>query len=452
MNRCGSFLKRKKGAAFKGGKGAMTLEAALVLPVLLCAFLTVVFLIKTVYTYVIIDHAIKEAASEIASSCYIYHISGLRDLHDSARNGINDNAEQFRGQMETVFDAFDSLKSMKSGLEQGLQGIDDSIGNIKDAGEDFEELVNSVEAAASDPLKELKSIACFIAGGAFEDAKTQLFIPVLKLYMKKYLVTDQVKDAGERLKLLNVEGGFDGLDFSQSSFLSDRNEKIDLVVQYKIHLPLPVPFLPDVEITQRATVKAWMGGDETSGVLDGSEGTEDLWSLTNFQRGRKVRTIFGANLPSNFPVIAKYSGGKAVMIKSMDMTAATYQKGDNAEKLLKSYTRELAGFKGQKEPWGGEKIVIDPADIKSRELLLVIPQNPLSEANEKLLASIVRDAEAKGITLVVKRYGTKSEKKDAETGSEGGDAGADDTGVGEDGGNGGGTGGGEGSSGEGDGE
>ena len=63
-------------------RGAATLEAAIVLPLLLCAFFSVVFLVKTVYTYSLIQHAISETATEIASAGYIYHISGIRDLHD----------------------------------------------------------------------------------------------------------------------------------------------------------------------------------------------------------------------------------------------------------------------------------------------------------------------------------------------------------------------------------
>ncbi|HPP36751.1 MAG TPA: pilus assembly protein, partial [Clostridiales bacterium] len=57
-------------------KGAVTLEAAIVLPVVLCAFFSVVFLIRAAYTYSLIHHALSETALEMASAGYIYHISG----------------------------------------------------------------------------------------------------------------------------------------------------------------------------------------------------------------------------------------------------------------------------------------------------------------------------------------------------------------------------------------
>jgi hypothetical protein len=389
--------------------GALTVEAALVLPVLLCAFFTVIFLIKAVYTYQLIGHALNETASEIASTAYIYHISGLRDIHDTVRNGINDRSDVFKDHIDAAFDAYDSLRSISEGAQQGIGGIADSAGLIKDAGANFENLLDRAETAASDPLELLKCIACYIASGTFNDAKTELFTPITRLYMKKYLITESMPDADRRLKVLNIREGFSGLDFSESTFLSDRGEFIDIVVRYRVDLPLPIQFTSGLEFVQRARVKAWMGGDEAQGVLTGAVtgAVDDIWSLNNFQRGMKIRRIFGANLPSSFPVIAKYDNGHAVMIKSMDLTAQSYQQGNNAEKTLLEYIDKLAAYKGQPTPWGSDDIVIREQDIASRELKLVIPKNKLSDANEALLEKMAHTAAAKGVTLVVERYGTK---------------------------------------------
>ncbi len=385
--------------------GALTVEAALVLPVLLCAFFTVIFLIKAVYTYQLIGHALNETASEMASTAYIYHISGLSDMHDTVRNGVNDRSDVFRNHLDTVFDAYDSLSSIGEGAQQGIEGVADSDGLLKDAGVNFENILDQAETTVSDPLELLKCIACYIASGAFDDVKTELFTPITRLYMKKYLITESMPDADQRLKALNVKEGFNGLDFSESTFLSDRGEYIDIVVRYRIDLPLPIQFTSGLEFVQRARVKAWMGGDEARGVLTGV--TDDIWALSNFQRGLKIRRLFGANLPSSFPVIAKYDNGHAVMIKSMDLTADSYQRGNNAEKTLLEYIDKLAEYKGQQTPWGSDDIVIREQDIIGRELKLVIPENELSDANEALLEKMVHTAAAKGISLVVERYGTK---------------------------------------------
>jgi len=404
--------------------GALTVEAALVLPVLLCAFFSVVFIIKAVYTFEMVQHALDETASEIASSCYIYHISGIRDLHDTARNDISDKSELFKGQLDSVFNTYDSLKNIQSSLSEGLPNIKDSAVMLSQAEQNFNNMFGEAENAVSNPLEELKSIACYIASGAFDDAKTQLFTPVVKLYIKKYLVTEGTSDVNERLKALNVTGGFDGMDFSESSFLSDSEENIDIVVRYHIKLPLPIKFISDFEFVQRARVKAWMGGDESTGVLEGI--VDDIWSLSNFQRGRKIQKLFGGNLPYNFPVVAKFESGKAVMIKSMDLTAVSYQNGDHALKKLKGYMDELTAFNGQEEPWGSSGAVIHEKDIIKKELLLIIPENKLSDTNEKLLSDMVRNAPSQGITLVVKRYRRKVTESSEDGSSDSGAADSND--------------------------
>jgi len=399
-------------------EGALTVEAAVVLPLILCAFFSVVFLIKTVYAYSLIQHALSETASEMASMGYIYHISGIRDLHDTVRDSVNERSDQLREQINGVFYAFDILRG----------GDADSSGNgtrdLGDFAESFNQLINHTGNIASDPLNELKTIAFYIAGGTFDDAKTQLFLPIVKLYMKKHLKTDNLPDVNERLLALNIEDGFDGLDFSDSSFFSDANEDIDIVVRYKMRMPVPIKFTKELEFVHRVRMKAWMGGDEKTGVLDensGSDIVDDIWSLSNFQRGLKIRRNFGANLPDNFPVIAKYENGKAVMIKSMDLTAASYQNAGNAAKTLKGYINELAKYKGQNEPWGRDDIVIRNTEIRQKELLLVIPENELTDELELMLSNMVQYADSKGVQLVIKRYGMKIIKEDEGNGSDNGE-------------------------------
>lgn len=390
-------------------KGAVTLEAAIVLPVVLCAFFSVVFLIRAAYTYSLIHHALSETALEMASAGYIYHISGIRDLHDTVRNTINDRTEFLEDQAGIVVDAFGYLYGSDSDLPANT-GWNPAGPGLEDVEEKFSRIFDYTKDIAADPLDEIKTIACCIAGGTFDDMKTQLFIPIVRLYMKKHLVTDEITDAEERLRSLNVVDGLSGLDFSGSSFLSDRNEDIDIVVRYRIRLPLPIRFTGDLEIVQRARARAWLGGDTKKGVLGDdrdSPGGDDIWSLSNFQRGLKIRRIFGANLPDSFPVIARYEAGRAVMIKSMDITAASYQNGGTVEKTLKRYLKELREYQGQDKPWGRDGIVIRKEDIRKKELLLVIPENKADDAIEAVLDDVVRYADSIGINMVIERYGIK---------------------------------------------
>lgn len=395
-----TFLKRMYSFCVKKclplNKGSVTAEAAVALPVFLCAVVSIGFIIKAVYTHEIIQHAINETANEMAAASYIYHISGLREIHDLARDGMDEKAGLFKEHMDVFFDAFEDLSNLH-------------------------QLPDSAAAAAENPLEELKSMAFFIAKGEFEDVKTSVCIPVVKLYLKKYLAAGIGSDIDAGLKSLNIADGFEGLDFSRSSFFEDRSNDIDIIVAYKMELPLPFRFLPDRPVIQRATVKAWLGGDE-DGYRNGSgSGGEDIWSLDNFTRGNRLRALFGGNLPSSFPVIARFDSGTATMIKSMDLTARSYQDASVVEEKVVEYIEKLRDFRGQEEPWGKSGIVIKESDIKSKRLLLVVPENEVKPETAAALERCRATASAAGIELVVERYGMKktgNESEDAQQNSE----------------------------------
>lgn len=361
-------------------KGSVTVEAALVLPMFICAVLSLAFFIKLVYIHELIQHAITQTADELASTSYIYYVTGVQGVHDELRDGIKDKAEASREHISVVFNFLSDL--------QGNQG-------------DLPEIPDN-------PLEELKGLACILAEGVFDDGKTELCIPLVKLYMKKYL-TGESKDADLRIRRLNIAGGMQGLDFSESNFFEDDNNDIDIVVRYEVQIPVPFKFLPRLAMVQRATSQAWLGGDEgwRQRAEDGQEnGKGSVWSLNNFQRGNKIREQFGANLPKMFPVIASFDSGTATMIKSMDLTAKYYQSSGNVEEKLQGYIAELAKFKGGAR----DNKVITENQIKYRKLKLIIPENEIKPEVSEIIDRCVYSAAARGIELEVIRYQKKETK------------------------------------------
>jgi len=80
-------------------------------------------------------------------------------------------------------------------------------------------------------------------------------------------------------------------------------------------------------------------------VLSRSTGqASSVWNLPAFERGLKIEQMLGGNLPKNFPVIDRISGGIATSIKSMDLSAATYRKGNAVFSTLKKYLNALDKF------------------------------------------------------------------------------------------------------------
>lgn len=329
------------------------------------------------------QHAINETAKEMADTSYLYYVSGLQQSHDSIRDGIKSQSKLFQDHTSSIMNAYSSLTN-------------------------FGDFINTIDEISGNPADELKSLAFMITAGAFEDIKTELCIPFVKLYIKKYLRTETVKDADERMKNLNIVNGYNGLDFSLSNFFEDGDNDIDIIVRYRMDIPVPVKILPELVIVQRATVKAWLGGDEAGKVYEYTGNEDDIWSLGNFERGNRIRTIFGANMPNSFPVIAKFDSGNATMIKSMDLTANTYKDSDKIIQKISEYIANLESFNGQEEPWGRKGIVIKEYEIKSKCLLLVIPKNPLPEDIRHALDECVLNAAVKGITLRIETYGYKN--------------------------------------------
>ena len=241
-----------------------------------------------------------------------------------------------------------------------------------------------------------------------EDDLNKLFSQLAKWFMQSNLsnfVNGEIKQSQQSdrlLEKLNIIGGIDGLDMSLSTFFNDSDD-IELIVRYKVKIPVPINIFSSFCLANRAVVKAWLYGDEVI------ENKEDIWSLDNFTRGRKVREMFGANLPFNFPVIARYEEGVATMIKSMDLTAATYQDADAARRKINDYIKELLKYNGQQKPWGHDQIVIDPYDIKTKKLLLVVPENELKTDIENVLKDCYTYACNNGILLEIKRYGYKAD-------------------------------------------
>ncbi|HHV99110.1 MAG TPA: hypothetical protein GXX36_05990 [Clostridiaceae bacterium] len=379
----------KERSSLLNERGSVTVEAAIALPIFICLIVSVVFLVKVVYVHEMIQHAIDETANQIADLGYIFYVSGAGEIHDSIRDGLDSKAELFKRHSDDIIDALDDLDN--------IEKADEAVDTITDVAEEILE----------NPLEELKSIGSYIAGGAFNDIKTQLILPLVKQNIKKYLNAEKTADIDNKLLGLNIENGFDGLDFSKSNFFKNQNNDIEIVVKYRMSLALPVKLLPDITIVQRACARAWTMGSGTSNKEDASDNEEDIWSLDNFSRGKKLREIFGANLPFNFPVIASFKDGVATMIKSMDLTASTYQTAGVVREKLYSYIDELADFQGQENPWGRDRIVIKNDDIKQKQLVLIIPGNTIQAEVEEELHRCINYANSRGIIMTIEKYGMK---------------------------------------------
>ncbi len=164
----------------------------------------------------------------------------------------------------------------------------------------------------------------------------------------------------------------------------------------------------NLERTVRSIVPLWTG---KSRAVENSEDGPNVWDLDNFSRGIALREHFGAELPLNYPVIASFKDNSACAIRSMDLTAKSYQDNNRVIKVVAGEINRLADFSGYK---GSAKMPrIDNDMISKRKLMLVIPSNSPDKFENQILPELIMLAESRSVDLEVIRY-LDSDRKQAE--------------------------------------
>lgn len=212
-------------------KGSLTVEASLVLPIFICAILTIGFLTKIVYTHEIVQYAITEAANEMASSSYLYYVSGIYDIDDTLNDELEERKQRSEEHINNIVDSFKELNTSLDQIKAKTYG--------------------SYEYIVSNSKDEMINLASLVAKAEIDKDKTYIGNILIRHYIKKHGLTDN------RLRNLDI----DKLDFSQSSYFKN-NQDIDVVVKYKVNIPVPIKFISYMPIVQRATARAWLGGND----------------------------------------------------------------------------------------------------------------------------------------------------------------------------------------------
>ncbi|MBN1623478.1 MAG: hypothetical protein JW903_03835 [Clostridia bacterium] len=168
-------------------------------------------------------------------------------------------------------------------------------------------------------------------------------------------------------------------------------ESVKIIASYKY----PSIF-GDIKTTLSSVCPLWCG--------DGKSAADEecVWNLAPNERGRRIEQLFGGNLPEFFPIIDSFDfiSGEAICILSIDTTLEVYKTENEIRKVIEEEAEKLRNFSSGAS--GGVKI--NPNDISSRKLLVVIPQNQLSDDQENMLEDIVFATMDSGIQVEVKRF------------------------------------------------
>jgi hypothetical protein len=161
-----------------------------------------------------------------------------------------------------------------------------------------------------------------------------------------------------------------------------------------------VPVYGDLELTLPTT--------ENSGST-----ADDVWKLSNFERGLSIRSSFGGNLPVTYPVIAGWNNGTATSIKSIDLTAPSYSTEGELTETVASFLDDLIRFEGTDAAWGSDQILITNEMILSRVLVIVIPENSPENVYNELIACNA-NASIQGIDIRIEKFGNSYRYVDQE--------------------------------------
>ncbi len=147
---------------------------------------------------------------------------------------------------------------------------------------------------------------------------------------------------------------------------------------------------PDEDESQ-ATIEEEQEADEAV-----SEGVS-IWTLRADERGFAAEKEFGGNLPYGFPVIDAFENEVVTSIKSIDVTAPSYQEGNTLLNTLKGYIRKLSSF--QSGARGNVKIT--SCDYKIKVLNIAIQPGKPSTAQFNQIGQAMQYGKANGISVIV---------------------------------------------------
>lgn len=213
-------------------KGALTLEASIAYPFFLMVIVTFLYIIRIVYTYGLIQHAVSQTAKEISMYSYICQVSGLSDLNSGVQSSASGRVDQFNADVENVVDLYEAFSS----------------GNYSGS-----------YTGTTDPVDILKNIGSVLISKGSQEVNDGLFELVVRPMVEGYIGADaNGNSANERLLALRVIGGTAGLDFSSSHFFED-GSTVDIVVCYTIDPLFPIDIMPEINLMNRACVRGMRG-------------------------------------------------------------------------------------------------------------------------------------------------------------------------------------------------
>lgn len=412
--------------------GSITVEATLMLPLFMFAFMAIVWLAMIARVECITQYAIDQTAKEISQYCYIADKAGFLKNNmskDSCIINSTDDAIDGIIKLQQMVDSgvTDMADSYNSGdIEGMISGAQNNVGSIKSQGEAIYSKIKDI--AGDNPVGAVKTLATALAGETAKDVVSRVVaIPLCKALVPKY-ITNNTSDADAVLKKLGVEEGINGLNFGMSTVLKD-GRTINVVCIYKVKVFWLLGGEKYINVKQTASTAAWI----KSASLDEAQVAEQQRTGSNWSSGNyghlfvnQEKDNAGSNAVKSGIGIDMYNQETNTFteVHSMNIFNKSYANhtgnGDSADQYtikkssVKSAIKSYANGMVSNVNKAGEEIIMEDGtrmqtareDLQHRnkELIIYVPEETqgVSE-NKKTMDEIAQEVQGEtGVKVIIK--------------------------------------------------
>jgi hypothetical protein len=392
----------------RGIKGSTTIEATIVLPMLLIVVFSMAYIIRIFFIYNIMQDALSEVGRRYGNMSYFYHVTGLKDYSDALNTAADEAETTLTGQKDTLVNAFDSFNGIISGSSgqavstDSIMAVLDKADDLSQASSDANDLVRSIIA---DPKAELRMIITIFARKLNYNVTNKLVSLMAKGSLGKEL--GKRLNTDDPASVLGIEGGLAGIDFEQTSIFGD-SESLEFVVSYTVKAPIVFMFTPDIKLSNRVKIIAWTGGRGESVLKEEKKEDEkdeknaSVWTKMDndkkyWDRGLEIEKLETDKIvssagrgdlvyvtPRKYPVIDAY-------IYNESKETVEYYDIFTLNPFMKTYSEKPSAIKSEIKKHAKRLLEFDTPDLLKeknikyvkRIVIMIIPENSGNYAVEQ---------------------------------------------------------------------
>lgn len=387
------FEKIRKGK--NGERGAIVAEATIALTSFVFALYLILSVVDICYVQAKIGIALNSAAKEMSQYAYLYETLNLSE-HMSGEGGKSSEI------MSTFAGFLTKLSNGTSNLSSDLSAM----------------FATGATQAEGD--------------SAAEYIKNGVGMAIAKQCVKKNLKSYENDTPEAFLKRCHVKDGLSGLNFINTTFLTDENQsEISLIVAYKVQVVRLLGIDYTFNFVQRAETKAWGKGVSLKAGDTQSPSSSSIWdSKSDTVRGNSIiaseKKKYAYTSSSNNFHAYDSSQNQFIRIRTMDTFEDSYANNPSAieAQIKQSYTTLKSGVEKLetnvtvKNSSGKDTTVTSNKDTRKYKVVLVVPDS----ADMKTVNTAVNNFKAKnpGVDVEVKTgYGDPKTAKETTTKEEG---------------------------------